>query len=172
MTGHLLYLTFPNLNELLILQVVGIVITNRPDSKNAQYQQCIKQGDILLNRLVMIILMVKTKIFTMMKCHHHWTMHLDIRVIIIFQGAEAVPRDQHLKKSSIQKAAMSQHHFLTIATFPIRRETQSSLYGRRLFWDGIWCVSQPPLSVMNISSEINLIYMRFKAGKGGIGDVI
>ena len=31
-------------------QVGGIVITNRPDSKNAQYQQCIKQGDILLNR--------------------------------------------------------------------------------------------------------------------------
>ena len=31
-------------------QVGGIVITNRPDSKNAQYQSCIKQGDILLNR--------------------------------------------------------------------------------------------------------------------------
>ena len=30
----------------------------------------------------------------------------------------------------------------------------------------------PPLSVMNISSEINLIYMRLKAGKGGIGDAI
>ena len=54
-TGYYnLYLTFPKLNELLILQVGGIVITNRPDSKNAQYQQCIKQGDILLNRLVMI----------------------------------------------------------------------------------------------------------------------
>ena len=65
------YVTFPNLNELLILQVGGIVITNRPDSKNAQYQQCIKQGDILLNRLVMIILMVKTKIVMTMKCHHH-----------------------------------------------------------------------------------------------------
>ena len=26
------------------------MITNRPDSKNAQYQTCIKQGDILLNR--------------------------------------------------------------------------------------------------------------------------
>ena len=59
------YVTFPNLNELLILQVGGIVITNRPDSKNAQYQQCIKQGDILLNRLVMTILMVKTKILTL-----------------------------------------------------------------------------------------------------------
>ena len=43
------------------------MITNRPDSKNAQYQQCIKQGDILLNRLVMIILMVKTK--TLMMVH-------------------------------------------------------------------------------------------------------
>jgi len=32
-------------------KVGGIVITNRPDSKNAQYQQCIKQGDILLNRV-------------------------------------------------------------------------------------------------------------------------
>jgi len=29
----------------------GIVITNRPDSKNAQYQATIKQGDILLNRV-------------------------------------------------------------------------------------------------------------------------
>jgi len=32
-------------------KVGGIVITNRPDSKNAQYQTCIKQGDILLNRV-------------------------------------------------------------------------------------------------------------------------
>jgi len=32
-------------------KVGGIVITNRPDSKNAQYQSCIKQGDILLNRV-------------------------------------------------------------------------------------------------------------------------
>jgi len=32
-------------------KVGGIVITNRPDSKNAQYQACIKQGDILLNRV-------------------------------------------------------------------------------------------------------------------------
>jgi 26S proteasome regulatory subunit N7 len=32
-------------------KVRGIVITNRPDSKNAQYQASIKQGDILLNRL-------------------------------------------------------------------------------------------------------------------------
>ena len=31
-------------------QVGGIVVTNRPDSKNGQYQTCIKQGDILLNR--------------------------------------------------------------------------------------------------------------------------
>lgn len=32
-------------------KVRGIVITNRPDSKNAQYQSTIKQGDILLNRV-------------------------------------------------------------------------------------------------------------------------
>ncbi|XP_013787913.1 26S proteasome non-ATPase regulatory subunit 6-like [Limulus polyphemus] len=32
-------------------KVGGIVETNRPDSKNYQYQACIKQGDILLNRI-------------------------------------------------------------------------------------------------------------------------
>jgi len=32
-------------------KVRGIVVTNRPDSKNAQYQSTIKQGDILLNRV-------------------------------------------------------------------------------------------------------------------------
>jgi 26S proteasome regulatory subunit N7 len=32
-------------------KVAGIVVTNRPDSKNAQYQTVIKQGDILLNRV-------------------------------------------------------------------------------------------------------------------------
>jgi len=32
-------------------KVRGIVITNRPDSKNAQYHSTIKQGDILLNRV-------------------------------------------------------------------------------------------------------------------------
>lgn len=32
-------------------RVRGIVETNRPDSKNDQYQRCIKQGDILLNRI-------------------------------------------------------------------------------------------------------------------------
>jgi len=32
-------------------KVGGIVITNRPDNKNAQYQSVIKQGDILLNRV-------------------------------------------------------------------------------------------------------------------------
>jgi len=32
-------------------QVGGVVETNRPDKKNAQYQEVIKQGDILLNRL-------------------------------------------------------------------------------------------------------------------------
>ena len=32
-------------------KVGGIVETNRPDSKNWQYQAVIKQGDILLNRI-------------------------------------------------------------------------------------------------------------------------
>ena len=32
-------------------QVGGIVVTNRPDCKNGQYQTCIKQGDMLLNRV-------------------------------------------------------------------------------------------------------------------------
>ncbi|CAN0104079.1 unnamed protein product [Ascophyllum nodosum] len=32
-------------------KVGGVVETNRPDTKNAQYQACIKQGDFLLNRV-------------------------------------------------------------------------------------------------------------------------
>jgi len=32
-------------------KVGGIVMTNRPDCKNAQYQTCIKEGDSLLNRV-------------------------------------------------------------------------------------------------------------------------
>jgi len=32
-------------------KVGGIVETNRPDAKNAQYQSTIKQGDLLLNRI-------------------------------------------------------------------------------------------------------------------------
>lgn len=32
-------------------KVGGIIVTNRPDSKNAQYQSSIKQGDLLLNRI-------------------------------------------------------------------------------------------------------------------------
>jgi len=32
-------------------KVGGIVVTNRPDCKNGQYQTCIKQGDNLLNRV-------------------------------------------------------------------------------------------------------------------------
>ena len=32
-------------------KVNGIVETNRPDTKNYQYQSCIKQGDMLLNRI-------------------------------------------------------------------------------------------------------------------------
>lgn len=31
--------------------VNGVVITNRPDRRNAQYQASIKQGDNLLNRV-------------------------------------------------------------------------------------------------------------------------
>jgi len=32
-------------------KVGGVIETNRPDSKNAQYQATIKQGDALLNRV-------------------------------------------------------------------------------------------------------------------------
>lgn len=32
-------------------QVSGIVETNRPDLKNALYQDTIKKGDVLLNRI-------------------------------------------------------------------------------------------------------------------------
>mmetsp|Transcript_59 Transcript_59/g.207 ORF Transcript_59/g.207 Transcript_59/m.207 type:complete len:399 (-) Transcript_59:412-1608(-) len=32
-------------------KVAGVVVTSRPDIKNAQYQQTIKQGDLVLNRL-------------------------------------------------------------------------------------------------------------------------
>jgi 26S proteasome regulatory subunit N7 len=35
----------------VIDKVAGVVETNRPDSKNAQYQAAIKQGDLLLNRV-------------------------------------------------------------------------------------------------------------------------
>jgi len=35
----------------VIDKVGGIVVTNRPDAKNAQYQSTIKQGDLLLNRV-------------------------------------------------------------------------------------------------------------------------
>jgi len=35
----------------VIDKVGGIVETNRPDAKNAQYQAAIKQGDILLNKI-------------------------------------------------------------------------------------------------------------------------
>ena len=33
------------------MQVAGVIETNRPDAKNAQYQSAIKHGDLLLNRL-------------------------------------------------------------------------------------------------------------------------
>lgn len=32
-------------------KVGGIVVSTRPDTKNAQYQATIKQGDLLLNRV-------------------------------------------------------------------------------------------------------------------------
>ena len=35
----------------MIDKVAGIIETNRPDAKNAQYQSTIKQGDLLLNRV-------------------------------------------------------------------------------------------------------------------------
>jgi 26S proteasome regulatory subunit N7 len=31
--------------------ISGIVETNRPDNKNAQYQSLVKEGDLLLNKL-------------------------------------------------------------------------------------------------------------------------
>ena len=35
----------------VIDKVNGVVETNRPDAKNAQYQASIKNGDLLLNRI-------------------------------------------------------------------------------------------------------------------------
>lgn len=35
----------------VIDRVNGVIETNRPDAKNAQYQTVIKQGDLLLNRI-------------------------------------------------------------------------------------------------------------------------
>lgn len=32
-------------------KVAGVVETTRPDAKNALYQQCVRQGDHLLNRI-------------------------------------------------------------------------------------------------------------------------
>ncbi|RHY79958.1 hypothetical protein DYB30_007188 [Aphanomyces astaci] len=32
-------------------KVAGVIETNRPDAKNAQYQDTVKQGDALLNRI-------------------------------------------------------------------------------------------------------------------------
>jgi 26S proteasome regulatory subunit N7 len=31
--------------------IEGVVETNRPDNKNAQYQTLVKEGDLLLNKL-------------------------------------------------------------------------------------------------------------------------
>ena len=69
-------------------QVGGIVITNRPDSKNAQYQQCIKQGDILLNRY-----QHSTSDYVGGSC----TVKIYTKTTFILQGAEAFACDQHLK---------------------------------------------------------------------------
>lgn len=44
------YISAGRLNA-VIDKVGGIVETNRPDAKNAQYQATIKQGDLLLNRI-------------------------------------------------------------------------------------------------------------------------
>ncbi len=35
----------------VIDKVAGVVLTNRPDAKNAQYQASIKEGDHLLNSI-------------------------------------------------------------------------------------------------------------------------
>jgi 26S proteasome regulatory subunit N7 len=35
----------------VIDRVNGIIVTNRPDNKNAQYQQLVKHGDALLTKL-------------------------------------------------------------------------------------------------------------------------
>lgn len=35
----------------VIDRVNGIIETNRPDEKNRQYQEVVKQGDVLLNKL-------------------------------------------------------------------------------------------------------------------------
>ena len=35
----------------IIDRVNGIIVTNRPDNKNAQYQELVKQGDALLTKL-------------------------------------------------------------------------------------------------------------------------
>ncbi|CAI5502446.1 unnamed protein product, partial [Closterium sp. Naga37s-1] len=32
-------------------KVAGVLETNRPDARNAQYQSVLKQGDLLLNRI-------------------------------------------------------------------------------------------------------------------------
>ena len=69
-------------------QVGGIVITNRPDSKNAQYQQCIKQGDILLNRY-----QHSTSDYVWGSC----IVKIYTKTTFILQGAEAVTCDQHLR---------------------------------------------------------------------------
>ena len=65
-------------------KVGGIVVTNRPDSKNGQYQTCIKQGDILLNRWDIVL--------------------IDIMMLSTFahsQGPEAVQSDQYLDAEGV-----------------------------------------------------------------------
>jgi len=42
---------YPKFHFLNFCSWLGVVETNRPDSKNAQYQATIKQGDLLLNRI-------------------------------------------------------------------------------------------------------------------------
>ena len=79
------------LSSLVIIfpaQVGGIVITNRPDSKNAQYQDCIKQGDILLNRYCILSTWV-----TFMPRYFYTSIEY-----CYFQGPETIPCDQHLEE--------------------------------------------------------------------------
>ena len=55
-------------------KVGGIVETNRPDSKNYQYQSTIKQGDVLLNRVQKLSRVINI-----------WTMYFSVpKILLIF----------------------------------------------------------------------------------------
>ena len=86
-----------------------------------------------------------------------------MKIMFLIQGAEALPSDQHLR-------IPSNHHFRSIAV------KISIFFFDRRFQDCLEIAGKKygvgpnhPLSVMNISSEINLI---LKAGKDIIGDTL